>query len=137
MTCRERLKLEHPEKIDPQATGGCVHCPSTYDYLTEPAWCTAGEHDNVCTACWDREIPNTEPTPTSTVNHPSHYNREGGMECIDEMVLVFGRKAVMHFCLCNAWKYRYRASDKNGAEDLKKADWYLAKYKELLGGDES
>lgn len=65
------------------------------------------------------------------VNHPKHYNREGGMECIDEMILVFGKEAVQNFCLCNAWKYRYRAADKNGEEDLKKSDWYLNKYKEL------
>ena len=68
------------------------------------------------------------------ISKPKHYNREGGMECIDEMILVFGKEAVEHFCLCNAWKYRYRATDKNGEEDLKKSDWYLKKYKELCGG---
>lgn len=66
-----------------------------------------------------------------TVNHPSHYNREGALEAIDEMVLIFGIEAVKSFCLCNAWKYRYRAADKNGEEDLKKSDWYIQKYKEL------
>lgn len=65
------------------------------------------------------------------VNHPKHYCREGGMENIEEMVLAFGREAVMHFCLCNVWKYRYRASDKNREEDLKKSDWYMRKYREL------
>ncbi len=135
MTCRERLKRDHPENIDPQSTGGCMNCPHTFGYLLEPAWCTEGEHDNVCTACWDREIPDSE--PINAINHPNHYNREGGMECIEEMLLVFGVQAVRTFCLLNVWKYRYRASDKNGAEDLKKADWYLAKYKELLGGDET
>ena len=66
-----------------------------------------------------------------SVNHPSHYNRVGAMECIDEMILVFGKKAVINFCLCNAWKYRYRASDKNGLEDLEKSDWYINKAQEL------
>lgn len=65
------------------------------------------------------------------VNHPSHYCREGAMESIDEMRLIFGDEAVKHFCLCNAWKYRYRAADKNGAEDMAKSDWYIKKYKEL------
>ena len=65
------------------------------------------------------------------VNNPKHYNRENAFQCIDEMELVFGREAVMNFCLLNAWKYRYRAADKNGEEDLKKSDWYLKKYKEL------
>ena len=71
------------------------------------------------------------------VSHPNHYNREGAMECIDEMELIFGKQAVTYFCLCNAWKYRYRASDKNGEEDLKKSDWYMRKYKELVNGEEN
>ena len=70
---------------------------------------------------------------SENVNHPSHYNRNGAMECIDEMVLVFGTKAVINFCLCNAWKYRYRASEKNGLEDLEKSDWYISKAQELSG----
>lgn len=65
------------------------------------------------------------------INHPSHYCREDALESIDEMVAVFGKEAVMSFCLCNVWKYRYRASAKNGAEDLKKSDWYMRKYIEL------
>lgn len=67
----------------------------------------------------------------SKVEHPSHYNRENSMECIDEMILVFGIEKVKTFCLLNVWKYRYRAADKNGVEDLKKSDWYMKKYKEL------
>ena len=69
------------------------------------------------------------------VNHPSHYNRENSTECIEEMILVFGKEAVKNFCLCNVWKYRYRAADKNGAEDLAKSDWYFNKYKELCKDD--
>lgn len=65
------------------------------------------------------------------INKPKHYNREGAMECIDEMQLIFGAEAVKHFCLCNAWKYRYRATEKNGDEDLAKSDFYIKKYKEL------
>lgn len=53
------------------------------------------------------------------------------MESIEEMELILGREAVMHFCLCNVLKYRYRAASKNGEEDLKKSDWYMRKYKEL------
>ena len=68
---------------------------------------------------------------TNNVDHPSHYNANGAMECIDEMVLIFGKEATMHFCLLNAWKYRYRANAKNGQEDWDKANWYITKYKEL------
>lgn len=69
----------------------------------------------------------------NSVNHPSHYCQEGSMECIDEMVAVFGVEAVMHFCLLNVWKYRKRAIFKNGEEDMQKADWYMKKYIELKG----
>ena len=65
------------------------------------------------------------------VNHPAHYNREGAMECIREMVVVFGYEATINFCKLNAWKYRYRASEKNGAEDMAKSDWYVKMVEEL------
>lgn len=65
------------------------------------------------------------------VNHPPHYERDGGMECIEEMEMIFGIEETMTFCKLNAWKYRYRAADKNGQEDIKKSDWYIHKYKEL------
>ncbi len=65
------------------------------------------------------------------VNHPDHYNTHP-MECIDEMVVVFGFDAVIDFCKCNAWKYRYRAGNKDDIkQDLAKSDWYLNKAKEL------
>ena len=67
------------------------------------------------------------------VNHPSHYCQDGGMECIDEMIAIFGKTAVQHFCLLNVWKYIKRAVFKNGEEDMKKADWYMKKYVELGG----
>ena len=70
-------------------------------------------------------------TKEDNVSHPKHYNRQGGMECLEEMILIFGKEVVKNFCLCNAWKYRYRAADKNGEEDLRKSDFYIAKYKEL------
>ena len=68
------------------------------------------------------------------VNHPAHYKQEGRKECIEEMLDKFGVEAVKHFCLLNAFKYMYRRDAKGGAEDIAKANWYLAKYAEL-GGD--
>ena len=65
------------------------------------------------------------------VNHPPHYCREGAMETIDEMELLFGTQATFEFCRLNAWKYRSRAMNKNGLEDLKKSDWYIRKAAEL------
>lgn len=42
-----------------------------------------------------------------------------------------GVEATKDFCVCNALKYIYRHRNKNGVEDIKKADWYLKKYLEL------
>ena len=87
-------------------------------------------------------IPSTMPNETCSeplvdeenediINHPNHYT-DGGIECIDEMLMVFGRRVVADFCLCNVWKYRRRALNKNGQEDLDKSHWYMAKYKEIM-----
>ena len=64
--------------------------------------------------------------PADNVNHPSHYT--GRYECIDVMQDVFGDEATDNFCLCNAFKYIWRAHKKNGLEDVKKAVWYLTRY---------
>lgn len=137
MTYREKLLKERPDRVGDWFTGGCFSCPGAYwPDAPEPQHggnCDiSGGHDGmVCRACWDREIPEQTGTMHDPVNHPSHYCRDGAMESIDEMRLIFGDEVVMHFCLCNAWKYRYRAADKNGAEDMAKSDWYIKKYKEL------
>ena len=112
----------------------CKDCIFNHD---RNAWCEVYNHADAPNSLieyafnkiqqYNRE---SEAKAAETVDHPSHYN-QGGMECIDEMILIFGKEAATHFCLCNAWKYRYRANAKNGQEDLDKANWYIAKYKEL------
>lgn len=71
-----------------------------------------------------------ETETTDKITNPDHY-QTNAMECIDEMVVVFGKKAVINFCNLNAWKYRYRSDHKGGKDDLAKADWYLKKSLEL------
>lgn len=61
---------------------------------------------------------------TDNVNHPIHYN-QGGIECIDAMRASQGDDSVVDFCVCNAFKYIFRAKHKNGLEDLKKSRWYI------------
>ena len=61
MTCREKLKIEHPECIDESICCGCSGCPHHYGYLDRPSYCTY-QYIPVevrCTRCWDREIPET------------------------------------------------------------------------------
>lgn len=83
------------------------------------------------------DVPTEEPTEVThdVINKPNHYCRDGAMECIDEMVLVFGKEVVKNFCLCNIWKYRYRSAAKNGEEDIKKSDRYVQIYKGLISNE--
>lgn len=87
---------------------------------------------NKCKEAYD--IITSSMSDEDIINHPNHYTN-GGIECIDEMILVFGKDVVANFCLCNVWKYRYRSLTKNGEEDIKKSHWYMKKYKELINSE--
>lgn len=84
--------------------------------LKEVAEFVNSMYDNVDNLSVDKDM----------VNHPSHY--EHGIECIDEMILLFGVMETMSFCKLNAHKYRKRALDKGGREDIDKSDWYMKEY---------
>lgn len=67
MTFKEKLKKEHPEKVGDFHMGGCYGCPDSYGYEECSNFCRlngvgsrrpCGER---CTACWNREIPGTDP----------------------------------------------------------------------------
>lgn len=73
-------------------------------------------------AHYDNELKSTTADKVENVNYPEHY--QGKHECIDVMRAMFGDEAVKGFCKCNAFKYRFRAEKKNGAEDIQKAEWY-------------
>lgn len=71
-------------------------------------------------------------TKKQLTEHPKHYCRKDAMECWDEMELIWGPEALILYCEMNAWKYRYRASEKGSAEiDLMKSDVYMKKAYEL------
>ena len=65
------------------------------------------------------------------VEHPSHYCR-GGIECIDAIEASLGKDEFAGFLRGNIIKYVWRYKDKNGLEDLKKAQWYLNKLIEVV-----
>lgn len=78
------------------------------------------------------KIQKYEGTRIDNVNHPAHYeNLLEDYECIDSMVLLFGKEQTISFCRLNAFKYIFRHEKKNGKEDLDKAEWYLHKIEEL------
>lgn len=60
-----------------------------------------------------------------TINHPAHYTA-GAIECIDAIAAATeGLNGIEAVCTANAIKYLWRWKRKNGAEDLKKAIWYI------------
>lgn len=60
------------------------------------------------------------------VNHPNHY-KTGKTECIVAMEEMLSTEEFIGYLRGNIYKYTYRYKDKNGIEDLKKAQWYLNK----------
>ena len=58
MTFKEKLQMEHPEKLDKHCGGGCEGCPCFYGY-EETKWCGNTWGTN-CEECWNREMPGTE-----------------------------------------------------------------------------
>lgn len=66
------------------------------------------------------------------VNNPSHYQADD-LSCIDVMLKLYGKEAVLNFCMLNSFKYQWRCNKKeNCTTDLKKARWYMNKFIELL-----
>lgn len=63
MTCKEKLRLEHPEHYDEsEYWGGCDACPDDYGYLDMPEQCSKEGKFEYCSPgrcrdCWNREIP--------------------------------------------------------------------------------
>ncbi len=61
-----------------------------------------------------------------TVNHPSHYQSNDGIEVIDVIeAFTEGLSGITAFDIGNALKYICRWNKKGGIEDLNKAIWYL------------
>ena len=60
------------------------------------------------------------------VNHPSHYKAKNGMEVIDVIeAFTANLKGYEAIYTGKVIKYICRWKEKNGLEDLRKAQWYL------------
>jgi hypothetical protein len=63
---------------------------------------------------------------TDAVNHPRHYAKNGGIECIEAQEASMSKEAFRGALKFNVQKYVWRYEDKEEPlKDLKKARWYL------------
>lgn len=76
-------------------------------------------------------MENEERKKRDNIN-PAHYKDRTSIECIDAMIMTFGVKRTAEYCVQNVYKYVWRYKYKNRLEDLKKAEWYIDKFEELL-----
>jgi hypothetical protein len=108
---------------------------TSYQELPPPVECSPVRLDNVIKHLnRQKKLVNAgAPIKTSEkVNSPAHYN-SGTVECIDAIESMLTKEEFIGFLRGNILKYQWRYKQKNGAEDLKKAQWYFDKLKEKEG----
>lgn len=64
------------------------------------------------------------------VNKPLHYG-QGSIECIDYIQDFLTAEEFIGYLRGNIAKYLHRWRYKNGIQDLEKANWYLARLREV------
>lgn len=130
--------------------GAAIDIDSILDDVTEYIYETECDDDdcigeecgywkyNVC-GQYDECPVTREPLPfeeVDMVNHPKHYQSESGIEVID-VIEAFTKhlKGIDAVCTGNILKYVCRWPEKNGIEDLEKAEWYLRRLIKHLKGE--
>lgn len=74
---------------------------------------------------------------SDNVCHPKHYT-QGGIECIDALkAATVGKTGIEAVCVANVIKYLFRYENKNGLEDVRKAQWYINRLIQELEEKES
>ena len=80
-------------------------------------------HDEEAKSYLDTDDVSPKP---DMVNNPPHYQSETGLEVIDVIeAFTFDLKGIEATDTGNAIKYICRWKNKNGVQDLKKAQWYI------------
>ena len=89
------------------------------------------EHEEMRMAQANKQSDNT----VDMVNSPPHYNKSG-IETI-EAIKAMTDDGFEYYLQGNIMKYLWRYRYKNGAEDLKKAQWYLNELIDVVENDKS
>jgi hypothetical protein len=119
MTCLEKLKQMRPE-LDDDGIKGYVeeHCPDNFGIMGTPDHC---DPYVTCDKCWNREIPGSEPEPTTPVIKDSGERRQFDTGAVRDIQEGKGRMdllpwaAVMEIskhCEAGALKYGEHNVDK-------------------------
>ena len=116
----KRKGIECVQDIDRILYDGCGNIidilPKQPDIFEELKTKEPGESFNSCRARNGLDM----------VNHPSHYKAKNGMEVIDVIeAFTANLKGYEAIYTGKVIKYICRWKEKNGLEDLKKAQWYL------------
>ena len=75
---------------------------------------------------WDavaKELKTVRISAEDPVNNPAHYTA-GSIEFIEAVESMLTPDEYIGYLRGNSLKYRWRFRNKNGIEDLKKAEWY-------------
>ena len=87
-------------------------CIESYNLLkNEPVYCRY-------------KVSTKKEASEDSVNHPLHYCQDG-IECIKAIEASMTPEEFQGYCKGNVIKYVWRFREKNGLEDLKKAQVYL------------
>ena len=74
---------------------------------------------------------------SDNVCHPKHYT-QGGIECVDALkAATVGKTGIEAVCVANVIKYCWRYEEKNGLEDVRKAQFYINRLIQELEEKES
>jgi len=120
---KEGIVHKSADRID----NAYLYTLTSYEELPPPVECSPVRLDNVI-----KHINEKKVKPIDPVNSPSHYT-SGSIECIDAIESMLTKEEFTGFLRGNILKYQWRYKQKNGAEDLKKAQWYFDKLKEKEG----
>ena len=124
------VAITHPYSVEEKpkvkitsasTTGKTVLCRSC---IHENEGCIPNTFDDCVKyiSVYNKEPP--DPDEDDHVNHPSHYT-QGGIECIKAIEASMTPDGFQDYCKGNVLKYIWRWREKNGVEDLKKAQVYL------------
>lgn len=134
--CPECEKVMTPSEAGYSKEIACEACGETFIHRKDkptgrwPKYCPTCAEKSKLKQTLQKELDAVQ--KEDMVNHPPHYT-QGKIEVID-----FIEDQQFPYHLGNVIKYISRAGRKGDKlEDLKKAQWYLARYIELIGSDDA